>query len=142
MNKSINYVMLAPKMVSAVVRLEYLTRKITLDKGFSELIKLHVSKINGCSYCIQLHKKKAIKYGEEARVSAISNWRETDVFSEKERLCLELAEKLTLISQNEITDELYSRISEHFTDKEYTGIVMMINVINLWNRIAIPFGKH
>lgn len=140
MNK-INYMVLAPKMLSAVVKLESLTRKITLDKGFSELMKLQISQINGCSYCINLHSKKAIKLGEDERISALNNWRQTDVFSEKERICLELAEKITLIAQNKITDDFYSRISKHFSDKEYTGIVMMINVVNLWNRIAIPFGK-
>ncbi len=54
---------------------------------------------------------------------------------------LELAEKITLIAQNEMTDDFYNRISKHFSDKEYIGIVMMINIVNVWNRIAIPFGK-
>ncbi len=87
MNKSINYMVLAPKMLSAVIKLESLTRKITLEKGFSELIKLKVSQINGCSYCINLHSNKAIKLGEAERVSALNNWRQADVFSEKEQLC-------------------------------------------------------
>jgi len=49
--------------------------------------------------------------------------------------------KITLIAQNKITNDFYRRKSRHFSDKEYTGIVMMINVVKLWNRIAIPFGK-
>ncbi len=62
-------------------------------------------------------------------------------FSDKERVCLELAERITLIAQNEISDDLYHMVSKYFSDKEYIEIVMMINTVNLWNRIAITFGK-
>lgn len=141
MDKSINYMVLAPKVMASVLKLETASRKAKLDKGFAELLRLKVSQINGCPYCMNLHSKKAIKFGEEARISALKNWKEEDVFSDKERVCLELAERITLIAQNEISDDLYHVVSKYFSEKEYIEIVMLINTVNLWNRIAIPFGK-
>lgn len=98
------------------------------------------SQINGCAYCIDMHTKDARAEGEtEQRLYALSAWRETPFFSDRERAALEWTEALTLISQNHAPDDLYKRVRQQFNESELINLTLAINAINSWNRLAISF---
>ena len=87
-----------------------------------------------------MHTKDARKAGEtEQRLYALSAWRETPFFTERERAALEWTETLTLISEHDIPDSLYDRVHHHFDEEEMVALSMAIVAINGWNRLAISF---
>jgi AhpD family alkylhydroperoxidase len=131
----------APKGALQAMRgLEAYVRGSGLEDSLIELLKTRVSQINGCAYCIDMHTKDARAQGEtEQRLYALSAWRETPFFSERERAMLEWAESVTLISENHVPDEIYERARQHFTEDELVNLTMAVVAINGWNRLAISF---
>src|SRR5690348_18101472 len=140
MKPRINYVQVAPDAVKAMRGLEEYVASSGLEKSLYELVKTRASQINGCAFCLDMHTKDARKAGEtEQRLYALSAWRETPFYTERERAALEWTEALTLISENNIPDDLYESVKEHFSEKEMVALTMAVIVINGWNRLAIPF---
>jgi len=136
----LNYTELAPDALKAMLGLERYVRNSGLERPLYELIKIRASQINGCAYCIDMHTKDARKAGEtEQRIYALNAWRETPFYTERERAALAWTEELTLISENDVSDDLYERIGEHFTEQERVALTMAIIAINGWNRLAISF---
>ena len=120
--------------------LERVAREHGIDRKLLHLIKTRVSQINGCAYCIDMHTKDARAEGEtEQRLYGLSAWQETPFYTPRERAALEWAETLTLIGSHHVTDELYARTHEHFTEAELVGLTFAVIAINGWNRLAIPF---
>lgn len=113
------------------------------DKVLHELIKIRASQINGCSYCIDKHTSDLLKMGDhDRRIRLMSVWRETSLFTDKEKAVLELTEYVTTVANAGVPDSVYERVREHFSEKEYVDLVMAIATINSWNRIAISMGMH
>lgn len=136
----INYGKVAPEAIKGLLEIEKFVASSSLDRKIFELVKYRASQINGCAYCMDMHTKDARHAGEsEQRLYVLSAWRETTFFTEKERTALAWTEALTLISSNEVSDELYSEVHKHFDDKELVALTMAIIGINGWNRLAIPF---
>src|SRR3954469_3820335 len=124
----------------AMYGLEQYVRNSGLDKRLVELIKVRCSQINGCAYCIDMHTKDARAEGEtEQRLYALSAWRETPFYTDRERAALEWAEALTLVAEKGVPDEVYARVREHFTDEELVKLTLAIVQINGYNRFAISF---
>lgn len=114
----------------------------SLTKTDAELIKIRVSQINGCSYCIDKHIKDALKYGEDTRrIFLLTAWRETDLFTIKERAILALAEEMTLIHQHGVSDEVYDTALEVLGQTYLTEVMMGIIAMNAWNRVGITTGR-
>lgn len=127
-----------PAAYKAMIGLEDYLAESGLDKKLNELIKTRASQINGCAYCINMHVRDAMKIGETAqRLFLLDAWRETDLFTEKERAVLALTEAMTLIATKEVTDEIYNTAKKHLTDKEFAAVIMAVVAINGWNRISI-----
>ncbi|HVP47434.1 MAG TPA: carboxymuconolactone decarboxylase family protein [Bryobacteraceae bacterium] len=141
MQPRLDYQKSAPKgALDVMLTLEKYVRGSGLEHSLLELVKTRASQINGCAYCIDMHTKDARAQGEtEQRLYALSAWRETPFYSERERAALEWTEALTLISQNNVPDELYDRVRKHFKEPELVNLTLAIVAINGWNRIAIPF---
>lgn len=124
--------------VQAMYGLEQYVRNSGLDKRIVELVKTRCSQMNGCAYCIDMHTKDARAEGEtEQRLYALSAWRETPFFTDRERAALEWAEALTLVADNHMPDELYRRVREHLSEEEVAKVSMAVVAINGWNRLAI-----
>lgn len=138
----INYYKVAPEALEHIMALERYVRKTKIDRQLKVLIKVYVSKLNDCSFCIEMHTKEAkkLKISDEA-LTELKNWRENKLFNEKQRVVLELAEHVTHISNLRVNDELYHRVREFYDEKEYIDLVMVINQMNLWNRLAISMGN-
>ena len=141
MKPRLNYSKVEPEALKAMMELENYVGASGLGLPLRELVKIRASQINGCAYCIDMHTKDARAEGDtEQRIYALSAWRETPFFTERERAALEWTEALTLISEVEISDELYEKIRAYFTESEIIALSMTIVAINGWNRLAISFG--
>ena len=112
----------------------------TLDRSLRELIKIRASQMNGCAYCIDMHTKDARLAGEtEQRIYALSAWRETPFYTDRERAALEWTEAVTRIGDGHAPDDLYERVREHFDEAELVALTFAVVVINSWNRLAVSF---
>ncbi len=138
MKPRINISKVAPKAIEAMMGLEKYIHASGLDKTIYELIKTRASQINGCAYCINMHTRDAIKLGETTqRLFMLDAWRETQLYTEKERAALTLTEAMTLIAGKEVPDDIYDNAASLFTEQELAAIIMTIVTINAWNRISI-----
>lgn len=109
-----------------------------------ELVHLRVSQVNGCSFCVDAGAKKARKAGEsEERLFALSAWRDAPYFTDAERAALELAEAVTRLSDqpDPVPDALWDRVTEHFDDKAISGLLLMIALTNVFNRLNVPIRQ-
>lgn len=111
-----------------------------ISKTHRDLIKIRASQINGCSYCIDMHTKEARENGEsERRIYALTAWRETPFFDEKEQAVLALTEEVTLISKR-VSDETYTNAVKVLGESYIAKILMAIIVINAWNRVGVALN--
>jgi AhpD family alkylhydroperoxidase len=109
-----------------------------LDAKLKELIRIRVSQINGCGYCINAHTRDALKIGETIqRLFAVSAWWETPFFTQEEQVVLKLAEQVSNISHAGVTDEVYNNALSILGEKKLAQAIFVIVTINSWNRIAI-----
>jgi AhpD family alkylhydroperoxidase len=109
-----------------------------LDPVIYELVKMRASQINQCAFCIDMHSKDARAMGEtEQRLYALSAWRETSFFTERERAALALTEAVTLVADTHVPDDVVEEAKECFDDEELMQLLFAIIEINSWNRLAI-----
>ena len=114
-----------------------------IDDRLKELVQVHVSQLNGCAYCVRVHLDRAVKAGVTVDVIAqLPVWRESGVFSDRERAGLELAEAFTFIADEGIPDEVYDRVGGILTEQEYVALSWILVSINAFNRIAIAGRYH
>lgn len=112
-------------------------KKSSIEEKLQELVFFRVSQINGCAYCLDMHAKDARAHGEnEQRLYAMSAWRETPFFTDRERAALAWAEAVTAC---DVPDETYTRVKEQFTDEELVDLTLAVSTINTWNRFNIAF---
>lgn len=140
MKPRIVYREVAPGVMEALSGLERYLAKCGLEPSLLELVKLRASQINGCAYCIDMHTKDARARGEsEQRLYALSAWRETPFYSERERAALTWTEAVTLVADGQVPDEVFERVRQQFSEKELVDLTLAIVAINGWNRFAISF---
>ncbi|WP_312765105.1 carboxymuconolactone decarboxylase family protein [Epilithonimonas sp.] len=139
MEKRINISKTDATAYKAMLGLEGYLAQSEISKTIKELIKIRASQINGCAYCLDMHTKDALKYGETAeRIFLISAWHEADrFFTEEEKVALKMTEEITFISQNGLSEETYQKARSVFSEKQIAEIIMAIVTINSWNRIAL-----
>jgi AhpD family alkylhydroperoxidase len=133
----------SPAAYHAMLGLESFVRKSSkLEVSLLELVEMRASQINGCAFCIDKHSKDARVNGEtEQRLYALSAWRETAFFTNRERAALAWTEALTLITEGRASDEVYAEVRKEFGEEELVNLSLAIITINGWNRLAIGFRK-
>ncbi len=104
-----------------------------------ELIKIRASQINGCAFCLDMHTKNALRYGETPqRIFLLNSWKDArELFTEEEQVILAIAEEVTLISEKGLSEETYQKAKQIFSETQIADIIMAAVTINMWNRIAI-----
>lgn len=139
MQKRININAAEPEALKAMMGLETYLSKVDISKTLKELIKIRASQINGCAYCIDMHTKDALKNGEtDQRIFLLNAWREAgSIFSDEEKVVLSIAEEVTLIHQQGLSESTYSNALTYFTENQIAQIVIAVVTINAWNRIAL-----
>lgn len=142
MSQRLDYYKVAPEALNIMMDMEKHIKTTEIDKKLRELIKVRASQINGCAYCLNMHTADARKMGEtEQRLYCVSAWEESEFYSDAEKAALELTEYVTLVSTMRVPDDLYNRVREHFDEKEYVDLILIINQINSWNRLSISMGN-
>lgn len=127
-----------PEAIKGMMGLVTALSKTNLTPIQKELIKIRASQLNSCAYCLDMHTRDALKYGETPqRLFVLSAWRETDLFTEEEKALLALTEEVTLIHQNGVTDETYKQAEKFFSAETIAQIIMASVLINAWNRIGV-----
>jgi AhpD family alkylhydroperoxidase len=128
----------APAPIDALRGLEVAIKASSLEPRLLELVKTRASQINGCAYCLHMHTTDARKGGEtEMRLYMLSAWRESSLYTPRERAALAWTEALTLLPQTGAPDADYDLVKEHFSEAEQVNLTFAIGAINAWNRFAV-----
>ena len=134
----LNYSQHAIASYKALLALE---ASLSLDTTLKDLVKLRVSQINGCVFCVDMHVKEAKLHGErELRLHHLAVWRESSLFNGKERAALQWAERLTRLADQAVSDADYAAVRAHFDDEELVALTHVITTINVWNRLNVAFA--
>jgi AhpD family alkylhydroperoxidase len=115
----------------------------SFDPKLLTLVKVRVSQMNGCAYCLHMHRHEALKLGEtEDRLLLLDAWRESQLYSPKERAALAWAESLTRIAETHAPNQVYEEVKSVFSEDELLALSIGIAMINAWNRLAIGFRQQ
>lgn len=127
-----------PDGLKAMMALEASVAASGLEHSLLELVKLRASQINGCAFCIHMHVTDARAHGEsEMRLYMLNAWRESPLYSDRERAALAWTEALTLLAQTGAPDEDYEMFKAQFSEAEQVNLTLEIGAINLWNRLQV-----
>ena len=144
MGPRLKYGQLAPEGLAKMTALEhYLNTGSGLEPSLRELVRLRVSLMNGCEYCVRLHTSELHKMNETAeRIAGVEGWRASEIYTKRERAALAWAEAVTNIQDGHAPDVVYEEVRAHFSDVETVNLTLVISTINAWNRISISLGTH
>lgn len=146
MEQRVNIEKTQPEAWKSIYGLSVILSKSALSPIHKHLIKVRVSEINSCAFCINMHTKEALKIGEtQQRLFLLSAWKETNLFTDEEKAILALAEEVTLIHRNGVSDHTYKEAVKYFSPEIIGEIIMSVVLMNTWNRIAVsthmPLGE-
>jgi len=132
-----DYMKLSPQLFK-----KYLDFSLAIDiePSLAYLIDIRASQLNGCAFCLDMHVKQAHMHGERAlRLHHVAVWRESNLFTPRERAALAWTEALTRLGEHGVSDALYAEVGEQFTDKELSDLTFRVVAINGWNRVNVAF---
>ena len=133
-----------PEAYRAMNALDKYIAIVGIESRHQEIIRIRASQINGFAYCVNHHVRDARKLGEsEQKMHLISVWREAgDIFTEEEKLLLEITEEVTLIHKNGLSENTYDRAIALLGAEKTAQVIMVIITINAWNRIGVSLHMH
>jgi AhpD family alkylhydroperoxidase len=138
MEPRINYAKVASGVLTAMRELEKYLHDCGLEESLIHLIKLRVSQINGCAYCIDMHWKDLRALGEqEQRLYGLDAWEESPYYTDRERAALAWAEAVTDVKDGHVPDAVYDATRKQFEEKELADLTLVVATINSWNRLLI-----
>ena len=143
MSQRANYFGLASKAMQILMDQEsYLQQQFTVSATMPlstwELVKLRVSQINQCAFCIDMHSHDALKQGEsQERIIGLSAWQGMPFYSQTEQAALRWAELLT--KGDLVEDDTYQQVVDALGEQATVDLTLAINAINAWNRVAKVF---
>ena len=127
----------APEGYRAVLALERYVRS-RLDHDLLELVKVRASVLNGCAFCLDMHGTDALSAGEHPRrVLAVTAWRESPWFSDRERAALAFTDAVTRLGEDGVPDDVWEAVVEHLGPEGATDLLLAVATINVWNRVAV-----
>jgi len=140
MTQRINYVQQSPELFKKFLEFSNRLNDTSIEEPIRHLIEIRASQINGCAFCLDMHVKQAKIHGErELRLHHVAIWRESTLFSPRERAALAWTEALTTLPAHGVPDELYERVRTQFSEKELSDLTFSVMSINAWNRVNIAF---
>ena len=138
MQPRIDYLKSARGAYHAMLGIEHYLQKCGLEESLQNLIKLRVSQINGCAYCIDMHWKDLRAAGEsEQRLYGLDAWEESPYYSDRERAALAWAESVTNLHDGHVPDSVFEQVKGLFDEKEIADLTLAVTAINSWNRLSI-----
>ncbi len=133
----------ATQAMSAMSEFQKRVNKTDIEPLLLELVKTRASQINACAFCLEMHTREARQKGEtEARLYLLSAWRESSLYSPRERAALAWTEALTDLPRSGAPDEDYEEAQSLFNDQELVELTLAIVAINAWNRISVGFRRE
>jgi len=138
-----NYYPAAPAVMKAMMALEEASKQVSLPDSLRELVKMRVSQINGCAYCLNMHAPEARASGvSQQKLDVLAAWRESPAFDARERAALGWADALTRLEQTAAPDDEYQKLASAFSELERVELTFVISTINSWNRFAVGFRSQ
>ncbi|MDP4292227.1 MAG: carboxymuconolactone decarboxylase family protein [Bacteroidota bacterium] len=136
----LNWVKVIPETYTAMKAMESFLERSKLETKLKELVKLRTSQINCSEYCVELHKKEVLASGESSeRIESLADWRNSFLYTPRERAALNWCESLTLIAQSGAPDAIYEEVERLFTPEEIVELTFVIITMNAWNRLSVGF---
>nr|WP_217910221.1 carboxymuconolactone decarboxylase family protein [Paraburkholderia youngii] len=127
-------------MFKKFVEFSLVLKRSAIEETIRHLVDIRASQLNGCSFCVDMHVKEATIHDERPlRLHHVAVWRESNLFTPRERAALAWTEALTQISPLGVSDELYDRVRTQFSEKELSDLTFQVMSINAWNRVNIGF---
>ncbi|WP_404713597.1 carboxymuconolactone decarboxylase family protein [Sphingomonas sp. MMS24-J13] len=140
MKPRLNLYAAAPAQMQAFTDFSIAIANDGIEPSLAELIKIRVSQINGCAFCLHMHTRDALAAGEtELRLTMLAAWHESPLYSERERAALAWAEALTRLPDGGASDAVYDAMAAQFSKEEQVKLTMTIAIINAWNRFGAGF---
>jgi AhpD family alkylhydroperoxidase len=140
----LKYVQLAPEGLAKMTALEhYLNTGTGLQTSLLGLVRLKISLMNGCEYCVRVHTAELKRANETLeRIASVGDWRGSEAYTKRERAALAWAEAVTNIQDGHAPDAVYDEVRAHFDEVETVNLTLAITTMNAWNRIAISLGRR
>ncbi len=139
MTRRLDYLQQSPELFKKFAEFGVLAGK-GVDATIKHLIDIRASQLNGCGFCLDMHVKQAKLHGErELRLHHVAIWRESTLFSARERAAFEWTEALTTVHPHGVPDAVYESVRAEFSEKEITDLTYAIMAINGWNRLNVAF---
>ncbi|CAM3385381.1 carboxymuconolactone decarboxylase family protein [Cupriavidus taiwanensis] len=140
MTQRLNYFQQSPELSKKLMELNSLFQKTTIEQHIRELVEIRASQLNGCAFCVDMHIKMAKIHGErELRLHHVAIWRESTLFSARERAALAWTEALTQLPAQGVPDDVYERVRTQYSEKELSDLTFLVGTINTWNRLNVAF---
>ncbi|MGV2861375.1 carboxymuconolactone decarboxylase family protein [Achromobacter sp. AGC39] len=140
MSQRLNYFQVSAELSRKYMEFSAAMKKVPVIEEFGDLVDIRASQINGCGFCLDMHVKQARLHGErELRLHHVAIWRESTLFSARERAALAWTEALTTLPSHGVPDEVYSLVREQLSESEISDLTFRIVAINGWNRLNVAF---
>jgi AhpD family alkylhydroperoxidase len=147
MTQRINYMQQSPELFKKYLESSTAAKGGSIEETIQHLIEIRASQINGCGFCVDMHVKQATIHGERPlRLHHLAIWRESTLFSPRERAALAWTEALTTLGPQGVGDDVYDKVRTQLSEKELSDLSFLVMAINGWNRINVGFrgvpGSH
>jgi AhpD family alkylhydroperoxidase len=140
MTQRIDYQKQSPELFKKFLEFSMAIRHSEVEESLRDLVDIRASQMNGCAFCLDMHVKEATQHGERAlRLHHVAIWRESTLFSPRERAALAWTEILTRMPAEGVPDDVYDRVRSQLSEKELSDLTYLVMSINAWNRINVAF---
>lgn len=136
----INWAEQSPELVRKFTEVVLALRASSIEESIVDLVNIRASQLNGCSFCLDMHVKQAKMHGaRELRLYHLAVWRDSTLFTPRERAALAWTDVLTKLPEQGVPDEIYDRVRTQLSEKEISDLSFAVMVINAWNRLNVGF---
>ena len=140
MTQRIDYQKQSPELFKKFVEFSLALKHSAIEESIRDLVDIRASQINGCAFCLDMHVKEATLHGERPlRLHHVATWRESTLFSPRERAALAWTEILTQIPAQGVPADVYERVRTQLSEKELADLTFQVMSINAWNRVNVGF---
>jgi len=140
MTQRIAYTHQSPALFEKFLEFSNALKKSVIETTIHDLINIRASQLNGCAFCLDMHVKEAKIHGErELRLHHLSIWRESPLYSARERAALAWTEVLTRLPEHGVPDDIYGQVRAELSEKELADLTFLVMGINAWNRVNVAF---
>ena len=140
MTQRLDYIKQSPTLFKKLLDFGMTVASSSVEPTISHLLDIRASQMNGCGFCLDMHVKQAKIHGEnELRLHHVAIWRESTLFSARERAALAWTESLTHLSEHGVSDDTYEAVRKEFSDQELSDLTYQVMAINAWNRANVAF---